>query len=317
MDIFVSGLFKTLEITLPVFILLFFGWWLKRSKQIDDGFVQQSSGLVFNYALPLLLFLSVYRSQEWGVEHLELAIISSGLAVLLFVLAWLVARATVSRHEERGVFVQGAFRSNLGIIGIALCVQTYGDQGLALGAVVLAVVTPVYNVLSVVVLGHYAPGKKLSVWNTFKAVAKNPLIVAIMAGFALKLFQVPMAESLLKPLQLLAGLSLPLALICIGATLSYSGLAENSRVLAISSLFKLVVAPLLVVILALFLGLKGAAIGVLFIMFASPAATASYVMVRSIGGDAALAANIITMTTVVGTLTISIGIFILNISGII
>jgi predicted permease len=47
-------------------------------------------------------------------------------------------------------------------------------------------------------------------------------------------------------------------------------------------------------------------------MNASPVAAASYVMARSMGGNSVLAANIIAMTTVLSTLTCTLGIIMLN-----
>ena len=306
LNIFVSNLFHVASVVFPVFIFLIFGWWLKHSHQISKPFVEQASSIVFSYALPSLLFVSVYNAPEWGREHISLAIISIALCAIIFVLACFVGVITVSRKQDRGVFVQGAFRSNLGVIGIALCSQLYQNEGVVFAAVILAVVTPLYNILSIGVLNYYACSQPLTVRNMVVGVVKNPLIIAIVMAFLLKGAGVSLGAIVLDPLNILSALSLPLALMCIGATLALPKKVYQVTELGVAVTFKLVFVPIVVGLTAYFVGITGPSLGVLLIMFASPTATASYVMARNVGADEVLAANLITVSTIVCVISLSI-----------
>jgi predicted permease len=114
-----------------------------------------------------------------------------------------------------------------------------------------------------------------------------------------------------------ASLTLPLALICIGGTLSVSALRSDSSTALGASMLKMVTLPALASAAAWLAGFTGPELGLLFLFFASPTASASFVMVKVMGGDARLAANIIAVTTLLASITVTVGVFILRVSGLI
>jgi predicted permease len=59
-------------------------------------------------------------------------------------------------------------------------------------------------------------------------------------------------------------------------------------------------------------GFKGPELGLMFLFFASPTATSSFVMVKALGGNDRLAANIVAMTTLMASVTVTVGVFILK-----
>ena len=80
-----------------------------------------------------------------------------------------------------------------------------------------------------------------------------------------------------------------------------------------ASLWRLCIAPLLAVLLALLLGVRDEPLGVLFLLLASPVAASSHVMVVAARGDGTLAANIVVLTTLLSLLTITFGFFLLSV----
>jgi hypothetical protein len=71
---------------------------------------------------------------------------------------------------------------------------------------------------------------------------------------------------------------------------------------------KLIFVPTVFVLGAMAFGFKGMDMGILLLMASSPTAAASYVMTKSMGGNATLAANIIALTTLGSLFTTSLGI---------
>ena len=76
---------------------------------------------------------------------------------------------------------------------------------------------------------------------------------------------------------------------------------------------KTAILPIVITALAIALGFQGVVLGVLFLLFVSPTATASFIMVKSMGGNDTLAANLIMTTTLVSILTSSVGLFLLKV----
>jgi len=137
MDLFLTTLSFTLNVTAPVFILVFLGLFFARTGLLNDEFNRVASRLVFNVTLPTLVFLTLLNTDLTQVFALDL-LIYAGLVTLagFGVLVW--RARSILANEDKGVFVQGGFRGNLGILGLALAGNQYGDAGLALTSILLA-----------------------------------------------------------------------------------------------------------------------------------------------------------------------------------
>ena len=107
-------------------------------------------------------------------------------------------------------------------------------------------------------------------------------------------------------------MTLPLALICAGASLNFGALKKDMSTALLSAIGKLVVVPLLITLGGYFFGYRGMQLGVLFLMSSAPSASAGYIMVRAMGGNSALAANVIVLTTIASVFSTSIGVAILS-----
>lgn len=314
-----SAIFFALTITMPNLLLMALGVYLKKNNAIDDNFVHVGSNVVFSYCLPCLLFFSVLKSEISFYENINL--LSAGLMTTftLFFLAEIYAKFFVQDIRDKGVFVQGVFRSNMAIISLASVVNAYGDKAISIGALYMGVITILYNVLSVITLSRTqkdSTGFQQKSMNMFKKIAKNPLIVALVLAFVYKGIDLPMLPTFInKTGELLANTALPLALICAGASINAKTMFALTGVSMQASIGRIVVAPLLAILTGLLFGLEPMSFGVLFMMVASPAAAASYVMAKAMGSNAILAANILAFTTVFSMIGMAVGMAILRILG--
>lgn len=302
---------QTLGITAPVFVMLFIGVALKRLGWIDVAFIHTASALVFKATMPTLLFISIIKADLNAALQPALLIYYVVATVVTFLLAWAWAlwRCPLA---DRGVYVQGAFRGNNGIVGLALATSLYGDYGLSLGGVLAGVVILVYNSLSALILAIYSPGGQASAGAILLSILRNPLIIGVTAAVPFAYWQIPLPDWLMTSGQYFAQMTLPLALICIGGTLSLSVLRESSSMAMSSSLMKMVWLPALATVGAWLLGFRGAELGILFLYFGSPTASASFVMARAVNSNYQLAAIIIVITTLGAALTINVGLFLLR-----
>ena len=107
-------------------------------------------------------------------------------------------------------------------------------------------------------------------------------------------------------------MTLPLALLCTGASLNFKALRADMSSAMLSAICKLLVVPILLIGGGVALGFRDVELGVLALMSSAPTAAASYVMVRAMGGNSALAANIIVLTTLGSLFTASLIMFVLH-----
>lgn len=306
---------STLETTLPVFAMVFMGLGLRRLGWIDAAFINTASALVFRATLPTLVFLSIVQADLGATFNPALLGFFLAATLASFALSWLWALRAVS-VPDRGVYVQGAFRGNCGIVGLALAASLYGDYGLSAGGLLLGVVIISYNVLSVIVLTTYLPGQRTSWARILEDIVRNPLIlaVAIAVPFAWSGWKLP--GWLMTSGDYFASLTLPLALMCIGGTLSLSAIRTDRKPALSASTLKMVVLPVICTLAAWLAGFEGAELGLMFLFFASPTAAASFVMVKALGGNERLAANIVALTTLLASVTVTLGVFALRTAGV-
>lgn len=301
----------SLAISLPTFGWVLCGQVLHRLGLFPLAFNEKIARLAFTFGLPVMLFAGAaqvdYRALG-GAYYLLAGVLAT---LLIFAVSWQYSKWRGHPRASQGLFVQGAFRSNLAIVGIALTYSAYGEQGPVLAALPVALMTVLYNVLAVWVL-NATLGAGTTVRTLVVGVAKNPLIIGISAGVIFSLFVYP-PPHVMAPIS--AGLSaffLPVMLICIGGAMNLSKLYRAGGLAWEASLWRLMIAPALGVGIALLLGVRGAPLGVLFLLMATPVAASSHVMVVAARGDGALAANITVLTTALSLVTITLGFFLLS-----
>ncbi|WP_114800866.1 AEC family transporter [Moraxella canis] len=287
------------------------GYGMQRRDVVNANFIEVASNMVFNYCLPCLLFFSVLKSDVQILAQSKLLLAGFITTFTLFFLAEIYAKFFISDPKDKGVFVQGVFRSNMAIISLATVSNAYGSEGLGVGAVYMGVITILYNILAVITLsrttqntgGLFTQAKSILI-----KIIKNPLIIALVSAFLYKTLDLPMLpEFINKTGALLGAVALPLALICAGATLDVKSMMSLSGLSMQASIGRIIVAPILTVLVGVLMKLPPLHFGVLFLMVASPVAAASYVMAKAMGGNDVLAANILGFTTVFGMIGMAIG----------
>ncbi len=308
----IEAIVFAITIVLPNLALMGLGFFMQRRGEASQTFIDQSSNFVFNYCLPCLLFFSVVDSEVDYGKQITLIVAGILVTFILFIGAEVYARRFVSRPADQGVFVQGIFRSNMAIIGLATVANAYGERGLSIGAVYMGVVTILFNILAVITLSRVSKSVD-DTWVSrstmiIKKLFTNPLIIALLAAFAYKALPLPPITGVIHTTgDLLAAVALPLALICAGASIDLKSMLHPSGLSMQASIGRIVVAPIIAIAVGLSFELTGVHMGVLFLMAASPTAAASYVMAKAMGGNDVLAANILAFTTVVGMFGMAIG----------
>lgn len=146
------------SVTGPIFIMLGLGIALRRWGIIEEKFIETGSKLVFTVTLPALLFLSVVKADLAQVGNINLLLFALAANTATFIIFECLAHWLIKDKAERGVVVQGAFRANTGIIGLAYVSNAYGENGLVVGSLYVAVITVLYNILAVITLTRSSLG---------------------------------------------------------------------------------------------------------------------------------------------------------------
>lgn len=308
-----ENLIFTASLVAPVFIIVALGYSLRKLNMIDDSFVKLSSAIVFTISLPALIFkeialLDISLVFDPGI----IGFIYIG-TVLVFSFSWIVSLPLVKVPRDRTVFIQGAFRGNFAIIGLAIIANLYGNDILGKAALILAFTIPLYNLLSVVALTiPLRKEEEIRKSDLLLKIITNPLVVAVIASVPFSYFNIPVHPVLLSTVDYLADLSIPLALLGIGGFMSFKEARVGLKISLIAAFIKLVFTPLLITYIAFLLGFKGSELGIIFILFGCPTAIASFIMAEAMGSNSKLAGNILLITTLGSIISITFGLFLLK-----
>ena len=234
--------------------------------------------------------------------------------ILTFFASYLYGKLRGYPPARLGAFCQGAFRGNLAYIGLAVSYYVYGESGLATVGILVGFLIPLCNFLAVIalVLPHGDLRHSFTRGFWLYQVAFNPLILASFAGVLWSLIGFSFPPLLDSTLQIVNGMSLPLALFSIGATFSFKKLRGDMVVASIATSTKLVIAPAITLLCLLLLGIKGDDLGIGFILAGAPTATAAYIMADQLKCDSELTGSIIMLTTLFSLLTYTLGLSVLS-----
>jgi malonate transporter and related proteins len=292
----------------PVFSLIGLGAILRRFNLLTPEGWTALERLTYFVLFPPLMFMSIVEGSFAGEEALRLG---SALAATVITMAGLMLLARPVLASTGGQFssvFQAGIRWN-GYVALGVIAGLHGEAGVALSAVGFAVLVPINNVMSVLVLSRYAGAKPAPFLRVVQSVVTNPLIISTVLAIILVRFGVRVSEPVGDTLNLLGDATVSLGLICVGAALDFGSMRAAKLALAAATLLRLLVMPAVAVGFCLLIGVHDMSFEIAMICVAAPVATSAYILARQLGGDAPLMANIITLTTLLSLVTIPLTIW--------
>ena len=115
-----ENLIFSLSSALPIFLVMFIGYMMRRRHIIDESFISQANKMVFNVALPIKLFSDVSKTSFTGGFNLGFIVFIIIGTILSVLFSAVIANFAVKDHAQKGAFVQGAFRGNFLYVGYSL-----------------------------------------------------------------------------------------------------------------------------------------------------------------------------------------------------
>ncbi|MDD6070161.1 MAG: AEC family transporter [Clostridiales bacterium] len=304
----------SINATMPVFLVMILGWWLKKVGFITDEFVAVADKLVFKVALPVLVFKDIAGADLTNDFDWKFVLFCFFGTCVFFGLTWAGAEIFIKDKTMIGSFVQGAFRGSAAILGIAFAQNIYGNSGLVPMMIVASI--PLFNIFSVIVLMRSANAgendKKAVIKKTLKGIITNPIIIGIVLGipFALCRFEFPVIVQ--KSINSVASLSTPLALLAIGGGFSTGAALKKWKPTLAASVIKLIVIPGIFLPVAVWMGFRNEEMVALLILTGAPTTVSSYIMAKNMENDGVLASGIVVVTTLLSSVTLTFIIFLLK-----
>ena len=291
----------------PVFIVIFIGLGAQRRGFLSTEFTNQANRLVYHLAIPAMVFSAIAKTDLQS--HMNLPVIAVSMIMVIIVAAAGLGFTRILRIQgpSRGTFIQSSFHGNLGYIGFAIVFYYLGEKGLVKGAIIASFVMILQNILAILVLQHYSgQHQSFTRWQTIKTAVGNPVILSAIAGIAWSLWGLELPMVVDRALNIIKGMALPLALLIIGATLSFDQFKSRMTHILAAAGMKLIFMPAVSLSLFMLFSIERSEYLPGLIILAAPSATLTYVLAKEIGGDPDFAGTAISFSTLLSAITYTI-----------
>ena len=287
-----------LSVVTAILLVMLLGYGLSKKLLIDTSFWQSISKLAYWVLFPILIVRTLANATIDATLFLPLlAVLMVGLLVVL-IYCLLASRLLGLDGASTSSIAQGGIRHN-GFIGLAVLFDILGLPGQEMGALIIAVLVPPTNLLSVFSMTllvrkqHSQSAGKLII----KELLRNPMLIAVAIGLLINFSGFSIPTILDQSMALVSRAALPLLLLSVGASLKIRALKGNWPALSAALVSKLVVLPATLLAGAVWLNLPPLATICLVVFGALPTAVSAHPFVQQMGGNAKLMADIITLQT--------------------
>ncbi|MDC6110180.1 AEC family transporter [Serratia rubidaea] len=297
----------------PIIFLIALGYFLRSRNFIDVQFWLPCEKLNYFWLFPALMFSQVATAKLEDFPIRPIAWSLLGAVVMAAFTLWVWRGLSKQSGPVFSSVIQGALRPNT-YIGVAAAAATYGSTGLTVTSISIAVAIPLLNVASIIILMYYGRGAKPAASQIIRALARNPVILSVLAGLLFNAQQIALPQTVRDILHILGGASLPLGLLAVGAGLDLRAARASQGAVLQSAFVKLLFVPLITLLIGVWSGISGPVLATVVLFNALPCTPSAYIMSKLLGGDHRLSAGIISVQTVLAPITIPTILFLTTLS---
>ena len=309
---------STFEALLPVFIVILIGFLLRRFQVVRDAQWQAVDQVCYFLLFPAIIFKEIAAADFSSVPVVQMALAMILAVCLMFALLLALHRPIMTALRIDGPqftsLLQGAARWHT-FIAFAIIPLQFGPKALQLGAVSAAAMTPLLNIVCVIVMSRLARQTRLDGKALALSIIRNPFVFSSLGGVAWQLLGLPTPAMGIQVLDMIGRGALGLALLTVGAGLRLGDAVSSWPPIALATILKLLVMPAFMALALTLMGVTGDAYAVALLCGAVPTGSGAYVLARQMGGDAPMVANILTLQVICAAITIPLVLFLAGATG--
>ncbi len=285
-----------LSTILPVAFVIILGFIVGKKFEWDQGTLAQLSVYIL---APALVFDSLYKTNISWKNTFQILLGYTFICLLLYFFVLILCRLTNTKKTDLQSILAITLCPNNANMGFPIAKFAFGNEGLEKAII--------YMIGSSIFLFVISPAmlKNKGFLFGLKLIFQLPLIWAMIAGITLNLLNIELPFKIGDTIEMLGISSIPIALLILGMQLANNGLEVKTEELP-SILIKLIIAPIFAYAVGKSLNLQTLDLQILIIQTAMPTAVNSLIMVKEFGGNSAMVARAIVLSTVMSFLTLPI-----------
>ncbi len=297
---------------LPMFIMLSLGCFLRKINMVDEHTLNKMNRMCFKTFLAISVYYNIYKVNIAEVFNARLLLYAMATQLVILGISLAAALLTEKTKKRRGALAHGIFHTNFVIFGTLIGTALCGEGNIGAISLLIAVIVPMQNIFSVILLELFREGGKVNLKKTLSGVITNPYVVAAIAGFLTQLLHIHYPEVLANVFRDLGRCGTPVALIVMGGLFNFGAVKHNLKPIAVGILFRLLIVPAIMLAITIPMGFQGADFIGLMCIFIAPCATTSFNLASAMDSDADLAAQLVVFTSLCSLGTIFMWIFLLS-----
>lgn len=315
---FIDNLIFSLNATLPIFLMMALGYFLKQIHWLEETTTATINKLVFRIFLPALLFKDVSEQDFASIWDSSFVLFCFVTTVISIVISLFLARFDKDKND-RGEFIQASYRSAAATLGIAFMTNIYDN--VAMVALMIIGSVPLYNIFAVLLLSITSPNNQRDeslsqlIKKTLFNVVTNPIILGIFIGLMWSIVHIPTPPILDKSVGYLANVASPLALIALGASFEIGEFKEKFVPIVAVCFNKLFLWCIAFLPIAIYMGYRNDKLVAALIMLGSATTSSSFIMAKNMGHKGIISSSAVMVTTLLASFSLAMWLFILRTMG--
>ena len=214
-----------LNVILPVFLVIGIGYISVWRHWLSTENINSLTRFAQNFAIPCLLFYAIAKIEI--SENFSLRLLFSFYfgALLCFLVGFIVAYFYIKRNREEAICIGfTCLFSNSILLGLPITENAYGPTSLGSNYTIIAFHAPFCYLVGIMSMELFkCSSEKFDLKNLsnqiFNIAFRNPLIFAILLGFLVNYFRVPIPSAIWNGLSIIKDAALPTALFALGGAL--------------------------------------------------------------------------------------------------
>lgn len=312
-----DNLIFSLNATMPIFIVMVIGYFLKRIKFINESTTAALNKMVFRVFLPALLFMDLVKQDFVAIWDHRFVLFCAVTTIISIIVSAFLSLLDKDK-ADRGEIIQASYRSAAATLGIAFMTNIYDN--VAMVALMIIGSVPIYNTVAVIVLSLTSPedegmNRREILVKTLKNLVTNPIILSIFAGLLWSVLNIPSPVIFTKSVTYLGNVASPLALIALGASFEISDVKEKLGPLLLILFNKLFLFCIMFLPVAVMFGFRDEKMVAALIMLGSATTSSSFIMAKNMGHRGIISSSAVMLTTLFASFSLTLWLFILRTLG--
>ena len=212
-----------LDVIIPVFLIIGFGYCTVWAKLFSVDTIDGLMRFTQNFAIPVLLFNAIAKVDLVNVFELNLFFSFYLGATIGFLLGFFGSYYLFNRPLEDSVVIGFCcLFSNTVMLGLPITERAYGEDALRHNFAIVSIHAPFCYFLGITVMELVKSSEKdlkKNIVTILKAMFSNALVVGIILGFIVNIFEINLAQSIQASIDMITAVALPAALFGMGGIL--------------------------------------------------------------------------------------------------